>query len=72
MSHKAPPLLGIAAYSGTGKTTLLKSLIPLLQQRQVHVNHQLLVRFCLEMSCSFDLPLQFKLNNDRYHNGHYS
>ncbi|WP_230845685.1 molybdopterin-guanine dinucleotide biosynthesis protein MobB, partial [Yersinia pseudotuberculosis] len=32
-----PPLLGIAAYSGTGKTTLLKSLIPLLQQRQVRV-----------------------------------
>ncbi|MEQ9722540.1 molybdopterin-guanine dinucleotide biosynthesis protein MobB [Yersinia alsatica] len=37
MSQKAPPLLGIAAYSGTGKTTLLKSLIPLLQQRQVRV-----------------------------------
>ena len=37
MSRKTPPLLGIAAYSGTGKTTLLKSLIPLLQQRQIRV-----------------------------------
>ncbi|WP_038929489.1 molybdopterin-guanine dinucleotide biosynthesis protein B, partial [Yersinia pestis] len=37
MNYKSPPLLGIAAYSGTGKTTLLKSLIPLLQQRQVRV-----------------------------------
>ena len=27
-----PPLLGFAAYSGTGKTTLLAKLIPLLQQ----------------------------------------
>lgn len=27
-----PPLLGFAAYSGTGKTTLLTQLIPLLQQ----------------------------------------
>jgi molybdopterin-guanine dinucleotide biosynthesis protein B len=27
-----PPLLGFAAYSGTGKTTLLTKLIPLLQQ----------------------------------------
>ena len=37
MNRKIPPLLGIAAYSGTGKTTLLKRLIPLLQQRQIRV-----------------------------------
>ncbi|OVZ78554.1 molybdopterin-guanine dinucleotide biosynthesis protein MobB [Yersinia kristensenii] len=37
MSQKISPLLGIAAYSGTGKTTLLKKLIPLLQQRQIRV-----------------------------------
>jgi Molybdopterin guanine dinucleotide synthesis protein B len=37
MSQKPPPLLGIAAYSGTGKTTLLKILIPLLQQRKIRV-----------------------------------
>ncbi|MCE9937323.1 MULTISPECIES: molybdopterin-guanine dinucleotide biosynthesis protein MobB [Serratia] len=32
-----PPLLAIAAYSGTGKTTLLKQMIPLLKQRQIRV-----------------------------------
>ncbi|GAK29733.1 MULTISPECIES: molybdopterin-guanine dinucleotide biosynthesis protein MobB [Serratia] len=32
-----PPLLAIAAYSGTGKTTLLKQLIPLLKQRKIRV-----------------------------------
>ncbi|KEY59803.1 molybdopterin-guanine dinucleotide biosynthesis protein MobB [Serratia sp. DD3] len=32
-----PPLLAIAAYSGTGKTTLLKQLIPLLGQQQIRV-----------------------------------
>lgn len=32
-----PPLLAIAAYSGTGKTTLLKQLIPLLKQRGIRV-----------------------------------
>ncbi|AHK19247.1 molybdopterin-guanine dinucleotide biosynthesis protein MobB [Yersinia similis] len=37
MNDKSPALLGIAAYSGTGKTTLLKSLIPLLLQRQIRV-----------------------------------
>ena len=37
MNKGTPPLLGIAAYSGTGKTTLLKSLIPLLLQRQIRV-----------------------------------
>ncbi|SQI47224.1 molybdopterin-guanine dinucleotide biosynthesis protein MobA [Serratia plymuthica] len=34
MNNPHPPLLGIAAYSGTGKTTLLKQLIPLLRQRK--------------------------------------
>lgn len=36
-SPSHPPLLAIAAYSGTGKTTLLKQLIPLLKQRQIRV-----------------------------------
>lgn len=31
------PLIGISAYSGTGKTTLLKQLIPLLNQRGIRV-----------------------------------
>ncbi|HWP00476.1 MAG TPA: molybdopterin-guanine dinucleotide biosynthesis protein B [Methylococcus sp.] len=31
------PILGFAAYSGTGKTTLLKSLIPLLRGRGLRV-----------------------------------
>ena len=31
------PVLGFAAYSGTGKTTLLKQLIPLLLERDVRV-----------------------------------
>lgn len=34
---KKPPLLGIAAYSGTGKTTLLKRLIPLLNAMGVRI-----------------------------------
>lgn len=37
MNNPSPPLLGIAAYSGTGKTTLLKQLIPLLRQREIRV-----------------------------------
>ncbi|QJW58182.1 Molybdopterin-guanine dinucleotide biosynthesis adapter protein [Serratia plymuthica] len=37
MNNPHPPLLGIAAYSGTGKTTLLKQLIPLLRQREIRV-----------------------------------
>ncbi|CAI1843815.1 Molybdopterin-guanine dinucleotide biosynthesis protein B [Serratia quinivorans] len=37
MHNALPPLLAIAAYSGTGKTTLLKQLIPLLKQREVRV-----------------------------------
>ena len=28
------PVLGIAAYSGTGKTTLLMNLIPLLKEKR--------------------------------------
>ncbi|XEG92302.1 molybdopterin-guanine dinucleotide biosynthesis protein MobB [Edwardsiella tarda] len=32
-----PPLLGIAAYSGTGKTTLLKKLIPCLNTRGIRI-----------------------------------
>ncbi|MDN6833787.1 MAG: molybdopterin-guanine dinucleotide biosynthesis protein MobB, partial [Enterobacterales bacterium] len=31
------PLLGIAAYSGTGKTTLLKKLIPLLNAKGIRI-----------------------------------
>ncbi|AYA41915.1 molybdopterin-guanine dinucleotide biosynthesis protein B [Xenorhabdus nematophila] len=31
------PILGITAYSGTGKTTLLKQVIPLLCQRNIRV-----------------------------------
>ncbi|PVZ81144.1 molybdopterin-guanine dinucleotide biosynthesis protein B [Serratia sp. S1B] len=37
MMDTLPPLLAIAAYSGTGKTTLLKQLIPLLGQQQIRV-----------------------------------
>ncbi|CAI2010041.1 molybdopterin-guanine dinucleotide biosynthesis protein MobB [Serratia proteamaculans] len=37
MNNALPPLLAIAAYSGTGKTTLLKQLIPLLKQRCICV-----------------------------------
>ncbi|AEX54252.1 molybdopterin-guanine dinucleotide biosynthesis protein MobB [Rahnella aquatilis] len=35
MIKKQVPLLGIVAYSGTGKTTLLKQLIPYLRQRGI-------------------------------------
>lgn len=31
------PIIGIAAYSGTGKTTLLKKLLPLLKSRGIRV-----------------------------------
>jgi molybdopterin-guanine dinucleotide biosynthesis protein B len=37
MVNSLPPLLAIAAYSGTGKTTLLKQLIPLLKQQQIRI-----------------------------------
>lgn len=32
-----PPLLGITGYSGTGKTTLLKQLIPLLHDQGLRI-----------------------------------
>ncbi|CAM3763392.1 molybdopterin-guanine dinucleotide biosynthesis protein MobB [Rahnella bruchi] len=35
MTNKQIPLLGIVAYSGTGKTTLLKLLIPYLRQHGI-------------------------------------
>lgn len=35
--HYAKPLLGFAAYSGTGKTTLLLKLIPELKQRGLRI-----------------------------------
>ncbi|AHG20225.1 molybdopterin-guanine dinucleotide biosynthesis protein B [Chania multitudinisentens RB-25] len=37
MANLLPPLLAFAAYSGTGKTTLLKQLIPLLKQQQIRI-----------------------------------
>ncbi|MFZ1871327.1 MAG: molybdopterin-guanine dinucleotide biosynthesis protein MobB [Chania sp.] len=37
MINSLPPLLAIADYSGTGKTTLLKQLIPLLKQQQIRI-----------------------------------
>lgn len=37
MTKLATPLIAIAAYSGTGKTTLLKQLIPLLRERHIRV-----------------------------------
>lgn len=35
--HAPKPLLGLAAYSGTGKTTLLTALLPLLSRRGIRV-----------------------------------
>lgn len=35
--HQQPPVLGFAAWSGTGKTTLLKEILPLLCERGVCV-----------------------------------
>jgi molybdopterin-guanine dinucleotide biosynthesis adapter protein len=46
MIHYPLPLIGFSAYSGTGKTTLLKSLLPILRQRGMriavvkHAHHQ--------------------------------
>ncbi len=37
MINSPTPVLGFAAYSGTGKTTLLKQLIPLLKKRGLRV-----------------------------------
>ncbi|MDX7999836.1 molybdopterin-guanine dinucleotide biosynthesis protein B [Xenorhabdus sp. Reich] len=36
-SNTILPMLGITAYSGTGKTTLLKQLIPLLRRQHIRV-----------------------------------
>lgn len=36
-NQTSTPVLGFAAYSGTGKTTLLKKVIPLLKQRNVRL-----------------------------------
>ncbi len=37
MQHAHIPLLGFAAFSGTGKTTLLTQIIPLLKQRGLRI-----------------------------------
>ena len=37
MNAFKPPVLGFAAYSGTGKTTLLVKLVPLLKQQGIRV-----------------------------------
>ena len=37
MPHSKPFILGFAAYSGTGKTTLLIQLIPILKQRGLRI-----------------------------------
>ena len=37
MSKTVPPVLGFAAYSGTGKTTLLTNLIPLLRESGLRI-----------------------------------
>ncbi len=37
MTKSTIPLIGFSAYSGTGKTTLLKQVIPLLKQRGLRV-----------------------------------
>ena len=31
------PLIGLCAYSGTGKTTLMRQLIPLLKKHRLHI-----------------------------------
>jgi molybdopterin-guanine dinucleotide biosynthesis protein B len=37
MKQISPPFVGLAAYSGTGKTTLLSQLIPLLKAKGLHI-----------------------------------
>ena len=37
MNYKIPPLVGFCAYSGTGKTTLLSRLIPILREKGLRV-----------------------------------
>lgn len=38
MTKQSPAILAISAYSGTGKTTLLQQVIPLLNQRNIRVS----------------------------------
>ena len=38
LTHATKPVIGFAAYSGTGKTTLLEKLIPLLNAKGVRVS----------------------------------
>ena len=37
MRHAQIPVIGFAAYSGTGKTTLLTQIIPILKRRQLRI-----------------------------------
>jgi len=37
MNYKGVPILGFAAYSGTGKTTLLLKLVPILRQKGLNI-----------------------------------
>ncbi|MBC8211442.1 MAG: molybdopterin-guanine dinucleotide biosynthesis protein B [Gammaproteobacteria bacterium] len=37
MATRLPPVIGFSAYSGTGKTTLLKKIIVLLRQRDIRI-----------------------------------
>lgn len=37
MTEPRPPVIGFAAYSGTGKTTLLEQLLPLLRERGLRI-----------------------------------
>ena len=37
LAHARKPVVGFAAYSGTGKTTLLKAMIPLFRRRGIRV-----------------------------------
>jgi molybdopterin-guanine dinucleotide biosynthesis protein MobB len=38
LPNKMPPIIGFTAYSGTGKTSLLTKLIPLLRDQQIRVS----------------------------------
>jgi len=57
MNHLNVPVLGFAAYSRIGKTTLLAKLIPLLKQQGVsialikHAHHQAQCDFGVIMLC---------------------
>ena len=37
LNYKGVPILGFTAYSGTGKTTLLKQLVPMLRQKGLNI-----------------------------------